>query len=93
LKLPKSTATRQVDYLVKKALANRTIPDNNRRTVELTLTDKGKELYSWFQGHLVNVMTAVRQEYSEQELDMMISLLPRVIAHSEAFLRETGHWR
>ncbi len=93
LQLPKSTATRQVDYLVKRNLVNRTIPSNNRRIVELTLTDEGKKIYQWFQEHLTNTMTAVLQEYSEKELNMMISVLPRVIAHSEVFLRKTGHWR
>jgi DNA-binding MarR family transcriptional regulator len=93
LKLPKSTATRQVDYLVKNELVNRTIPDGNRRTVELELTDGGKKVYTWFQEHFADVMTAVQQEYSEQEVNMMIRILPRVIAQSEEFLKKTGHWR
>jgi DNA-binding MarR family transcriptional regulator len=93
LDIPKSTATRQVDYLVKNGFVNRTIPEDNRRIVELTLTDKGREIHSWFQRHLVDVMTAVRQEYSDQEVNLMITILPQVIAQSEDFLRETGHWR
>lgn len=93
LKLPKSTATRQVDYLVAKQLVNRKIPENNRRTVELTLTEKGKEVYAWFQEHLEAIMAVVQQEYSEQEVNLMIRILPRVIAQSEDFLKKTGHWR
>lgn len=91
--MPKSTATRQVDYLVNKKLVNRQVPDDNRRTVELTLTGKGKEVHTWFQGHLADVLNAVSQESSENELNLVLGVLPRIIYHSEGFLKKTGHWR
>jgi DNA-binding MarR family transcriptional regulator len=93
LKLPKSTATRQVDYLVKNELVNRTIPDENRRTVELQLTNRGEKAFTWFQEHLTNVITAVSQEYSENELNSALKVLPRLLYHSEMLLKKTGHWR
>ncbi|MHA1940467.1 MAG: MarR family winged helix-turn-helix transcriptional regulator [Candidatus Hodarchaeales archaeon] len=93
LKLPKSTATRQVDHLVKENLVNREIPDGDRRTVELTLTGKGKKVYTWFQEHLTNVLTTVSQEYSENDLNLALRVFPRLVDLSEEFLKKTGHWR
>ena len=93
LKLPKSTATRQVDYLAKNKFINRSIPEGNRRTVELQLTDRGEKAYAWFQEHLGNVITTVSEESSEEELNSALRVLPRFVYHSESFLRETGHWR
>jgi len=44
LYLDKSTVSRTVDGLVRSRLANRYIPDDNRRKVNISLTDKGREV-------------------------------------------------
>jgi DNA-binding MarR family transcriptional regulator len=44
LYLDKSTVSRTVDGLVRNKLALRNIPDNNRRKVNISLTDKGWEV-------------------------------------------------
>lgn len=44
LYLDKSTVSRTVDGLVKNRLLKREIPDQNRRKISLTLTDKGNEV-------------------------------------------------
>ena len=93
LKLPKSTATRQVDYLVKNDIINRTIPGGDRRTVELQLTSRGEKIYSWFQNHLTYVITTMREEFSDKELDSAMKILPTIVDCSESSLRSTGHWR
>ena len=43
LDLDKSTVSRTVDALVIKGFVNRTIPPDNRRTILITLTDKGEK--------------------------------------------------
>jgi DNA-binding MarR family transcriptional regulator len=93
LSLPKSTATRQVDYLVKRHLINRKIPDNNRRTVELTLSSNGNDLYKWFQDHLKKVTNSILRVYPENEIEIIFKIIKQMIEYSEKFLKESGHWR
>lgn len=44
LYLDKSTVSRTIEGLVKMDMVNRSIPDENRRKVIISLTDKGKEV-------------------------------------------------
>jgi len=44
LSLDKSTVSRTIESLVKSKLVNRTIPDNNRRTTNLSLTKQGSDV-------------------------------------------------
>lgn len=41
----------------------------------------------------INVLTTVSQEYSENELNLALRVLPRLVYHSERLLRKAGHWR
>jgi DNA-binding MarR family transcriptional regulator len=45
MNLDKSTVSRQVDKLVKSGLVNRIIPASDRRTVRISLSEKGQEIY------------------------------------------------
>lgn len=44
LMIPKSTASINVDELVKKELVNRSLSEKDRREIQLSLTNKGKEI-------------------------------------------------
>jgi DNA-binding MarR family transcriptional regulator len=79
LGLPSSTATRQVDKLVKLNLIKREIPSENRRTVILSLTDSGQELYLDHQEHQHIVETKLFQSFTDKEKDTLIKLIKKII--------------
>lgn len=57
LTLEKSTVSRTVDGLVKKGYLNRKIPEENRRTVKLQLTQAGEktcENINWNNNHFIS---------------------------------------
>ncbi|MHA2250641.1 MAG: MarR family winged helix-turn-helix transcriptional regulator [Candidatus Kariarchaeaceae archaeon] len=86
LHLPPSTATRQIDSLVKAKFIKRVIPDHNRRTVELTLDKNGMEVYQWLNEHLQKVIETVLQNYSEEELNTSMMILQEITKNSDLLL-------
>ncbi len=86
LHLPPSTATRQIDALVKAKFIKRTVPDHNRRTVELTLDKYGTEICQWLEGHLNEVLEIVLQDYSSEELNTSLTILREIAKHSDLLL-------
>ncbi|MHA2168509.1 MAG: MarR family winged helix-turn-helix transcriptional regulator [Candidatus Kariarchaeaceae archaeon] len=88
LNLPPSTATRQVDYFVKHGFIIRNTPSHNRRIVELKLNKLGKEVYQWFNQHLVKVITTTLQNFSETELSIANKVLREIANHSDLLLIE-----
>ncbi|MHA2091587.1 MAG: MarR family winged helix-turn-helix transcriptional regulator, partial [Candidatus Kariarchaeaceae archaeon] len=86
LNLPPSTATRQVDYLVKNGFIIRDTPNHNRRIVELKLNKMGKEVYQWFNQHLVKVVTATLENFSETEISIANKVLREIANHSDLLL-------
>ena len=44
LYLDKSTVSRTIDSLVRKGTVNRDVPEENRRMITISLTDKGKDI-------------------------------------------------
>lgn len=79
LGLPSSTATRQVDKLVKLNLIKREIPAENRRMVILSLTDSGQELYLDHQEHRHIVETKLFQSFTDKEKNTLIKLIKKII--------------
>lgn len=79
LGLPSSTATRQVDKLVKLNLIKREIPAENRRMVILSLTDSGQELYLDHQEHRHIVETKLFQSFTDKEKDTLIKLIKKIL--------------
>lgn len=66
--LDKSTVSRQVDNLVKAGLISRKIPESDRRTVQITLSDKGAEIYGTMNEVINDQFKTVFSEIKEDEL-------------------------
>ena len=83
LNLGASTATRQIDTLVKQGLIRREIAETDRRKVSLSLTEEGKEVYIRFKKHLLGVMSSSLKTYSEQQINHAIDIFRTIVEISE----------
>ena len=83
LNLGASTATRQLDNLVREGLVRRKVAETDRRKVILTLTDNGKQVYKRFKSHLIQVMRSSLKTYSEEEISRAIQVFHTIVEHSE----------
>ena len=83
LNLGASTATRQVDSLVKEGFIQRNTAENDRRKVSLALTEKGKHVYKRFENHLIHVMRSSLKTYTKAEVNHAIEVLNVIVEHSE----------
>ncbi|MFC1802761.1 MarR family winged helix-turn-helix transcriptional regulator [Thermoproteota archaeon] len=86
LNLGASTATRQVDTLVKLGLVGRGVSENDRRKVILSLTEKGNRVNNRFKNHLTQVMSSTLKAYSEEDIKKAIEVLNTIVDHSESLL-------
>ncbi len=86
LNLGASTATRQVDSLVKQGLIKREIGETDRRKVHLTLTEEGKQVYKQFKNHMVRVMRNSLKTYSELQIGQAIEVFHTIVENSESNL-------
>ncbi|MHA1979168.1 MAG: MarR family winged helix-turn-helix transcriptional regulator [Promethearchaeota archaeon] len=86
LNLGASTATRQVDLLVKEGLIQRDISVIDRRKVSLKLTEKGKQVYKRFKNHLIHVIRSSLKTYTKVEVNHAIEVLNTIVEHSEGNL-------
>ena len=79
--------TRAVDRLEAKGLLRRERSQQDRRVVQLVLTDAGREAASHVPPVLVQVLNAHLAGFSQDEWQQLVGLLTRVVAHGDA-LRE-----
>lgn len=86
LNIGASTATRQLDTLVRQGLVRRNVAESDRRKVILSLTEAGNQVYRRFKKHLIGVMRNTIKDYSEIEIKNAIEILHRIIAYSESNL-------
>lgn len=90
LDLDKSTVSRTVDALVKKGFVNRTIPQDNRRTVLITLTDRGRKtcerINSGNDQYYQKVLGGIPEE---RQADFLIGF--EALAQAMATLNKTKH--
>ncbi|MHA1992207.1 MAG: MarR family winged helix-turn-helix transcriptional regulator [Candidatus Hodarchaeales archaeon] len=86
LNLGASTATRQVDLLVKKGIIKRDVLETDRRKVILALTEEGKQIYQRFKNHLIHVMKRSLKEFSENEVNLAIDVFQTIVKNSESNL-------
>jgi DNA-binding MarR family transcriptional regulator len=86
LNLGASTATRQVDSLVKQGLVGRGVSEHDRRKVILSLTEEGKRVNNRFKNHLNRVMSRSLKAYCEEDINMAIEVLNTIVDHSERLL-------
>ncbi len=86
LNLGASTATRQVDALVKQGLVRRGVADTDRRKVILTLTEEGELVNRRFKNHILWVMSRSIETYSWNDVNKTIEVLNRIVEYSESNL-------
>ncbi|MHA1906660.1 MAG: MarR family winged helix-turn-helix transcriptional regulator [Candidatus Thorarchaeota archaeon] len=83
LNIGASTATRQLDTLVRQGLIKRDVAETDRRKVILTLTEKGNQVFKRFKNHLLQVMTISLETYSVKEINQAIEVFRTIVQHSE----------
>jgi DNA-binding MarR family transcriptional regulator len=83
LNLAPSTATRQVDSLVKLGLVKRDVGSTDRRKVILSLTRNGIQVNNRFKRHLIKVIGNVLKKYSESEMRQTVNIMDKIIEYSE----------
>jgi DNA-binding MarR family transcriptional regulator len=86
LNLGASTATRQVDSLVKEGLIVRSSSDTDRRKVLLTLTNEGNLVYKRFKNHLILVMRTILKSYTIDKVNLTLDILNTMVEQSESNL-------
>jgi len=75
--------TRMLDRLESKGLLMRTRSSTDRRVVELTLTDQGKELTRQIPHHLANVYNNHLAGFSQDEFVQLKQMLRRIISNRD----------
>ena len=83
LNIGASTATRQLDTLVRQGLVERKTAETDRRKVVLTLTEKGNLVYKKLKNHILKVMRSTLKIYSENEISRAFEILRTIVEHSE----------
>jgi len=86
LNLGASTATRQVDALVKQGLVRRGVSDTDRRKVILSLTEEGELVNNRFKNHILWVMSRSIEAYSRKDVNKALEVLNRIVEYSESHL-------
>ena len=74
-----SDVSRLIDRLVKNGLVNRTICPENRRKIELEITDHGLEVISQSVPKIENALDGFyREQFSEEERVQLIDMMKRI---------------
>ena len=76
--LPQSTISHQVKRMERKGYLKRTRSDVDNRTVEVTLTDLGKETAEICNNMSLNIYNSVLRDFSTHELDQFRVYLKRL---------------
>ena len=70
--------TRLLDKLVHKGLVKRNLCEENRRKMDVYITEEGLKLLKDIEKPLQNFLTDIKQRISEQEAESMSSLLDKM---------------
>lgn len=82
--------TRMVDDLEGKGLVRRARSEHDRRAVEITVTAQGRKRMESGKRVMVELLNLLVSPYSRQEVETLIGLLQRMLAHlQESEARET----
>ncbi|MBO9130683.1 MarR family transcriptional regulator [Bacillus sp. 165] len=90
LMFPKSTVSTSIEGLVESGLLKRIIPEENRREVQLQLTEEGKQkvrLIHEDPNGIYQKMNHVLAQMSEERIDMILALQHQLY---EAMIQEEG---
>lgn len=77
LHIDPSTATRAVDRLVKRGLAERVRCDDDARFVEVTLTPAGERVHDVQLERRLDILREVLGQFTDDEKDLLGELMPR----------------
>ncbi|MFW9992888.1 MAG: MarR family winged helix-turn-helix transcriptional regulator [Candidatus Odinarchaeota archaeon] len=83
-----STATRKVNYLVSMGLIERTVPESNRREVNLNLTEEGLMLYETFRKLLETGISAMLQKFSSEEVATFTKILEKLVNSTDRLISD-----
>lgn len=83
--LDKSTVSRTVDGLVSMQMANRTIPEENRRLALIGLTESGKQVCTDINYTNDRYLREVLKDFTEDEKEKIVSLLEKLTRCMSAF--------
>jgi DNA-binding MarR family transcriptional regulator len=78
LSLDKSTISRTVDGLVHLGLVDRVIPESDRRTAKISLTDKGKNACNTINYTNDCYVEEIFSNFSKKELDTFLDLFQKL---------------
>ena len=70
-----AAASRSIDRLVQRGLVHRSLAPDNRRAVDLVLTDEGRELLARFTEVRDTRLTRVLKDYPSEKLEQVAALL------------------
>ncbi len=73
-----SNASRLIDKLLAKNLAKRTSCPNDRRAVDVVITDEGLALLEAMEPALLEIETSLSEALTEQEADQLCTLLDKL---------------
>lgn len=86
LKVTPSTATRRVDKLVDLGLAERTIGKSDHRSILISLSDEGKELFSFYQNKRFQGLKELSQKFDKDQIKTFLTVLDFFIKASDEFI-------
>jgi DNA-binding MarR family transcriptional regulator len=81
--------TRMLDRLEAKGFLRRERVSEDRRVVKIVLTDQGSEAATRILPAIAETLNLHLQGFSDAEFRMLLSLLKRMIANGEQYLRQT----
>ena len=81
-----SSVTRMVDSLEKHTFVKREIHPSDRRAKLVVITDKGKKVLERANTAAFDLDNIMDNTFSKEELDMLMSLLTRLIKRHEEYL-------
>ena len=82
--------TRMLDRLEAKGFLRRERVSEDRRVVKIVLTDLGHEVATQILPAIADTLNLHLQGFSDAEFRMLLSLLKRMIANGEQYLRQTA---
>jgi DNA-binding MarR family transcriptional regulator len=84
--LEKSSFTRSVDYLVKNGFITRISPENDRRKIKLSLTDKGIKAAKMIKNDFDDYLDSLISDFSEKEKDEFFESLTTISKYMNKIL-------
>ncbi len=70
-----SNTTRLVDKLLSKGFVDRIVCPSNRRKIEITITEKGKQVLKKMDGEIIKTEHALVKDFDPKELEKLNELL------------------